>query len=156
MKGSQSQNLKLKKFKDFVSLVAGEHIAGTEFVIGPLFVLHGVSAIDVLLGLLIGNILATLSWTLVCAPTAVKTRLTNFFQLERICGFRLVSVYNLVNGLCYAVAAAAMIGVSASAIGILLDIEGPGLTSLYPNSVEWVVIIIAVGSVIAFSRHFWI
>ncbi|CAN0506679.1 unnamed protein product, partial [Scytosiphon promiscuus] len=59
---------KVKGFKSFVGMVAGEHIAGTEFVIGPLFVLHGVGATDVFLGLLLGNILATLSWTLICAP----------------------------------------------------------------------------------------
>ncbi len=69
---------KVKGFKEFVGLVAGEHIAGTEFIIGPLFVLHGVGATDLILGLLLGNILATLSWALICAPTAVKTRLTIF------------------------------------------------------------------------------
>ncbi|QLE02187.1 hypothetical protein HX109_11705 [Galbibacter sp. BG1] len=145
---------KTKNFKDFVGLVAGEHIAGTEFVIGPLFVLHGVSAKDLILGLLIGNILATLSWALICAPTAVKTRLTIFYQLEKICGFNLVSIYNFVNGLLFAVSAAAMIGVSASAIGILFDIKGPGLTSLYPDSFSWVMIIVAVGSVIAIVATF--
>ncbi len=145
---------KVKGFKEFVGLVAGEHIAGTEFVIGPLFVIHGVSAGDLFLGLLIGNILATLSWALICAPTAVKTRLTIFYQLEKICGFNLVSIYNFINGLLFAVAAAAMIGVSASAIGILLDIKGPGLTSLYPESFSWVLIIVAVGSVIAIVATF--
>ncbi len=145
---------KVKDFKSFVGLVAGEHIAGTEFVIGPLFVLHGVSASHLFLGLLLGNTLATLSWTLVCAPAAVKTRLTIFYQLEKICGFNLVSIYNFVNGLLYAVMAAAMIGVSASAVGILLNIEGPGLTSLYPESLSWVLIIAAVGSVIAVVATF--
>lgn len=144
----------VKSFKNFVGLVAGEHIAGTEFVIGPLFVLHGVGAGDLFLGLLLGNILATLSWTLICAPTAVKTRLTIFFQLEKICGFRLVSIYNFINGLLFCVAAAAMIGVSASAIGILINVEGPGLTSLYPESISWVAIIILVGSVIAIIATF--
>ncbi len=144
----------VKDFKSFVGLVAGEHIAGTEFVIGPLFVLHGVSAVDLLFGLLIGNILATLSWTLVCAPAAVKTRLTIFYQLEKICGFNLVSIYNFVNGLLYAVLAAAMIGVSASAIGILIDVEGPGLTSLYVDNFSWIMIIFAVGAVIAVVATF--
>lgn len=69
---------KVKGFKSFLGMVAGEHIAGTEFAIGPLFVLHGAGARDVFLGLLVGNILATLSWTLICAPIAVKTRLTIF------------------------------------------------------------------------------
>ncbi len=144
----------VKGFREFVSLVAGEHIAGTEFVIGPLFVIHGVSAPNIFLGLLIGNTLATLSWTLVCAPTAVKTRLTIFYQLEKICGFNLVAIYNFVNGLLFSVAAAAMIGVSASAIGLLLGVKGPGLTSLYPDSLAWILIIVAVGSVIAVVATF--
>ncbi len=144
----------VKGFRSFVGMVAGEHIAGTEFVIGPLFVLHGAGASDVLWGLLLGNILATLSWTLVCAPAAVKTRLTNFFQLEKISGVTLVTVYNLVNGLLYCVAAAAMIGVSASAIGLLLDISGPGLGDLYPTSIAWVLVIVAIGAVIVVVSTF--
>ncbi len=144
----------VKGFRSFVGMVAGEHIAGTEFVIGPLFVLHGAGASDVLWGLLLGNILATLSWTLVCAPAAVKTRLTNFFQLEKISGVTLVTVYNLVNGLLYCVAAAAMIGVSASAIGLLLSIEGPGLGDLYPTSIAWVLVVVAIGAVIVVVSTF--
>jgi len=140
---------KTKGFRSFVGMVAGEHIAGTEFVIGPLFVLHGVSAKDIFLGLLIGNILATLSWTLICAPVAVKTRTTIFYQLERICGFGLVSIYNVVNILLFCASAAAMVGVSASAIGLLVDVPMPGLTDLYPSSLLSVLIVVAVGSVIA-------
>ena len=139
----------VKGFRSFVGMVAGEHIAGTEFVIGPLFVLHGVSARDIFLGLLIGNILATLSWTLVCAPTAVRTRTTIFYQLERICGFGLVSIYNVVNVLLFCASAASMIGVSATAIGLLIDVPMPGLTDLYPSSVLSVLIVIGVGTVIA-------
>ena len=145
---------KVKSFKDFVGLVAGEHIAGTEFIIGPLFVVHGVEATDLFLGLLLGNILATLSWALICAPVAVKTRLTIFYQLEKICGFNLVSIYNFINGLQFSAVAAAMIMVSASAIGIVLGIKGPGLTSLYPDSFSWVLIIVAVGSVITIVATF--
>ena len=52
---------KTRGFKGFLALVAGEHIAGTEFVIEPLFVLHGVTATNVIVGLLIGNVLAVLS-----------------------------------------------------------------------------------------------
>jgi purine-cytosine permease-like protein len=145
---------KVKSFKDFVGLVAGEHIAGTEFIIGPLFVVHGVGAADLFLGLLLGNILATLSWALICAPVAVKIRLTIFYQLEKICGYNLVSIYNFINGLQFAGVAAAMIMVSASAIGILVGVKGPGLTSLYPDSFSWVLIIIAVGSVITIVATF--
>ena len=68
-------------------MVAGEHIAGTEFVIGPLLWAYGVSARDLFLGLLVGNLLAVLSWAIVCAPIAVKVRMTIFYMLERISGF---------------------------------------------------------------------
>ena len=42
----------LKGLKSFIGMYAGEHTAGTEFVIGPLFVAHGVGAVDLVLGLL--------------------------------------------------------------------------------------------------------
>lgn len=35
----------------FIALFAGEHVAATEFVIGAFFVLHGVSARDLIAGL---------------------------------------------------------------------------------------------------------
>lgn len=144
----------VKNFKSFVGMVAGEHIAGTEFVIGPLFVLHGASASDVIWGLLIGNILATLSWTLITAPIAVKTRLTIFYQLEKISGYSLVSIFNLMNGLLFCISASAMIGVSASAFGLLFDFSTPGLTDLYPTSIGFVIVVILVGSVIAIVGTF--
>lgn len=144
----------VKGFKSFIGMVAGEHIAGTEFIIGPLFVLHGVGILDIFLGLLIGNLLATLSWTLVCAPAAVKTRLTIFYQLEKISGVGLVTIYNLVNGILFCVTASAMIGVSASAIGLLLNVPGPGLTDLYPTSFLWVLIIAGIGLVITIVATF--
>ncbi len=145
---------KVKGFKSFVGMVASEHIAGTEFVIGPLFVLHGAAASDVFLGLLVGNILATLSWALVCAPAAVKTRLTIFYQLEKICGAGPVAIYNFVNGLLYCVAAAAMIGVSASSIGLLMNIDAPGLTDLYTSDPLWILIIFGIGVVITVVATF--
>ena len=37
-------------FRSFLAMYAGEHVAGTEFVIGPLFVVHGVTAGDLFLG----------------------------------------------------------------------------------------------------------
>ena len=55
----------------FRRLFAGEHVAATEFVIGALFVSFGASARDVFVGLLLGNLLAVLTWTFVCAPIAV-------------------------------------------------------------------------------------
>ncbi|UTD53863.1 hypothetical protein [Halomonas sp. MS1] len=38
-------------FKSFIGMYAGEHTAGTELMIGPLFVLAGVAAFDVVMGL---------------------------------------------------------------------------------------------------------
>lgn len=43
-------------FKSFIGQHTGEHCAGTELMIGRLFVAAGVSALDVLLGLLLGNL----------------------------------------------------------------------------------------------------
>jgi len=132
---------KTKGFKDFLALVAGEHIAGTEFVIGPLFVLHGVSATSVILGLLVGNILATLSWTFICAPLSVKTRLTLFYQLEKICGYKLVSIFNALSGLQAVAFAAFMAVVSAGAIGLAIAFDTPTFTQILPNGISWVVLV---------------
>ena len=62
-------------FKSFIGMYAGEHCAGTELMIGPLFVAAGVSAYDVVLGLIVGNVLAVLSWMLMCAPIATRATL---------------------------------------------------------------------------------
>ncbi|AKD05382.1 membrane protein [Pontibacter korlensis] len=139
---------KLKGLKSFVGMYAGEHIAGTEFVIGPLFVVHGVSAPDLFLGLLVGNLLAVLSWAFLCAPIAVKVRLTLYYQLEKICGRYLVTGYNIVNALMFCFLAGSMIAVAATAAGIPFDIAMPGLTDWYPNSLSWVITVLLVGLVI--------
>ena len=52
---------KTRGLKAFVGMYAGEHCAGTELMIGPLFVAAGVSAFDVVFGLLLGNLLAVFS-----------------------------------------------------------------------------------------------
>ena len=67
---------KLQSGSRFAGLFAGEHVAATEFLIGAFFVLHGVEALDLILGLLVGNLLAVLSWAFICAPIATQTRLT--------------------------------------------------------------------------------
>ena len=89
----------LQGIGNFLGSFAGEHVAGTEFVIGMLFVAHGVSVTDMFLGGLIGNILAVLSWALITAPIAVKVRLSLYWQLKKICGPFLVFIYNIVNAL---------------------------------------------------------
>jgi purine-cytosine permease-like protein len=139
---------KLQKGWEFAGLFAGEHIAGTEFVIGAMFVLHGVSARDVLLGLLLGNVLAVLSWTFICAPIAVRTRLTLYWYLRKIGGPGLTAIYNIANALLYCILAGAMISVSATAIGLAFDVPTPELSAKLPTSLGWVVITLVAGGVV--------
>ena len=75
----------LQGIGNFLGSYAGEHVAGTEFVIGMLFVAHGVSVTDMFIGGLIGNILAVASWAFVTAPIAVKARLSFHWQPKKIC-----------------------------------------------------------------------
>ena len=140
---------KLKGWKSFLGMYAGEHAAGTEFMIGPLFLTAGVSAFDLIVGLLLGNLLAVLSWRYLTAKIAVKNRLTLYYQLEKICGKKLVVGYNLANGILFCFLAGAMITVSATAVGIPFDMPMPKLTDTMPNGVTWVVIVILVGAVIS-------
>ena len=134
-----------KPVTQFAGLFAGEHVAGTEFVIGAFFVLHGVSVGNLLWGLLIGNLLAVLSWTFVCAPIATRTRLTLYWYLRRIAGPGLTIVYNVANAVLYCILAGAMIAVSASAIGLALGITTPELVDVLPHSVGWVLLTFAIG-----------
>ncbi len=138
----------LKSTRSFMGMYAGEHTAGTEYVIGPLFVAHGVGAADLVGGLLVGNLLAVLSWAFLCAPIATKVRLTLYYQLEKICGINLTRIYNLVNGLMFCFLAGSMIAVSATAVGIPFNFPMPKLTDMYPTSVGWVLTVFAVGTVI--------
>ncbi|AYN66307.1 hypothetical protein D1013_02355 [Euzebyella marina] len=140
---------RLKSWKSFLGMYAGEHAAGTEFVIGPLFLTTGVSAFDLIIGLLIGNLLAVLSWRFLTAEIAVKYRLTLYYQLEKICGKKLVIAYNLANGILFCFLAGSMITISATAVGIPFDMEMPKLTDTMPNGITWVVIVIAIGAVIS-------
>ncbi len=136
-------------FKDFVGMYAGEHTAGTELMIGPLFVAAGVSAFDVVVGLLAGNALAVLSWMFMCAPIATRARLTLYCQLEKICGRNLVTLYNLANGVMFCFLAGAMVTVSATALGVWFNFQMPGLNELYPKSIGWVIAVLIVGGMIA-------
>jgi purine-cytosine permease-like protein len=136
-----------KPATQFAGLFAGEHVAGTEFVIGAFFVLHGVSVGNLLWGLLIGNLLAVLSWTFVCAPIATRTRLTLYWYLKRIAGPGLAVVYNVANAVLYCILAGAMIAVSATAIGLALGITTPELADVLPNSISWILLTFAIGLV---------
>ncbi len=134
----------------FISFFAGEHVAATEFVIGPFFVLHGITAKELIFGLLIGNLLAVLSWAFICAPIAVRVRLTLYWYLQKIIGPGLTVIYNIANAILYCILAGAMISVSATAVGLAFNIPTPALTDFLPNSVSWIVITIFVGSVVVF------
>lgn len=140
---------KLKGWKSFIGMYAGEHAAGTEFMIGPLFLTAGVSAFDLIIGLLLGNLLAVLSWRFLTAEIAIKNRLTLYFQLEKICGKKLVTGYNLANGILFCFLAGSMITVSATAVGIPFDMPMPKLTDTMPNGFTWIVIVILIGAVIS-------
>ena len=140
---------KLKGWKSFLGMYAGEHAAGTEFVIGPLFLTTGVSAFDLIVGLLIGNLLAVLSWRFLTAEIATKHRLTLYYQLEKICGKKLVVFYNVANGILFCFLAGAMITVSATAVGIPFGMEMPKLTDTMPNSPMYIIIVLIIGAIIA-------
>ena len=139
---------KLQGIGNFLGMYAGEHVAGTEFVIGMLFVAHGVSVGDMFLGGLLGNLLAICSWAFLTAPIAVKVRLSLYWQLKKICGSTLVFIYNIVNALMFCFLAGAMVAVAATAVGIPFGIEMPSLSDMFPNSIGWVLTVLGVGAVI--------
>lgn len=139
----------LLNFKSFLGMYAGEHTAGTELMIGPLFVAAGVSAFDVIGGLFLGNLLAVLSWVFLTAPIATRARLTLYYQLEKICGRRLVVLYNLANGVMFCFLAGSMVTVSATALGVWFNFPMPGLNDLLPTGAGWVLAVLAVGVAIS-------
>jgi NCS1 family nucleobase:cation symporter-1 len=137
---------KLQPGSYFAGLFAGEHVAATEFVIGALLVSFGASATDIVFGLLLGNLLAVLSWTFVCAPIAVGTRLTLYWYLRRIAGPGVTLLYNLCNAVMYCILAGAMITVSASAVRLPFGI--PAQTKWYPEDLRFVLVVLVVGAVV--------
>jgi NCS1 family nucleobase:cation symporter-1 len=135
----------LKSWKSFLGMYAGEHAAGTEFMIGPLFLTVGVSAFDLLAGLFLGNLMAVLSWRFITANIAVKERFTLYFKLEKISGKKLVNFYNVANGVLFCFLAGSMITVSATAVGVPTGLEMPKLTDVMPNSILWIVVVMLIG-----------
>ena len=61
-----------------------------------------------------------------------RARLGLYYQLERICGRRLVTLYNIANGLMFCVLAGSMITVAATALGVWFGFAMPEL-----NAVIW-------------------
>jgi len=137
---------KLHGWKHFAGLYAGEHVAATEFVIGATFVALGAATKDILLGLLIGNLLAMCSWWLLTAPIAVETRLSLYNYLNKIAGNSMTKLYNWANVAIFSVISAAMITVSSTAVRFLFNI--PAQLNWYPSSFWFVLIVIAMGSIV--------
>lgn len=137
---------RLQPGKYFAGLFAGEHVAGTEFVIGVLFVKWGAGVWDIFLGLALGNALAVLTWTLMCAPIAVQTRLTLYWYLRRIAGPVTTTVYNVLNAFLFCILAGCMITVSASAVRIPFGISPQ--TGVLPTDIRFVLVVLAVGAVV--------
>ncbi|UCE99829.1 MAG: nucleoside transporter, partial [Planctomycetota bacterium] len=87
-----------------------------------------------------------LTWTFVCAPIAVRTRLTLYWYLRKIAGPVTTTVYNILNAVLFCILAGCMITVSASAVRIPFGI--PAQTLWYPQDIRFVLVVIAVGSVV--------
>jgi cytosine permease len=137
---------KLQPGKYFAGLLAGEHVAGTEFVIGASFVWWGATPYDIFVGLALGNLLAVLTWTFMCAPIATQTRLTLYWYLRKIAGPAATAVYNVLNAVLFCILAGCMITVSASAVRIPFNI--PPQVHWYPESAGFVVVVLVVGAVV--------
>ena len=137
---------KLHDWTHFAGLYAAEHVAATEFVIGATFVALGAKTMDIILGLLIGNILAVLSWRFITSPIAVDTRLSLYTYLNKIAGDAMTKLYNWANVIIFSVISAAMITVSASAVRFAFDI--PAQLNWYPTNAWFILIVLAVGIVV--------
>lgn len=134
----------------FWGMYAGEHAAGTEFMIGPLFLAAGASLSDLILGLLLGNLLAVLTWRFLVVPIAMAKRMTLYYQLERIAGGSLVKFYNLINGLLFCFLAGAMVTVSASAVGVPFGITFDVPSNMFGlSNPSFTALVAVVGIVIA-------
>ena len=137
---------KLHDWTHFAGLYAAEHVAATEFVIGATFVALGARTMDILLGLLIGNILAVLSWTFITSPIAVDTRLSLYTYLNKIAGDSMTKLYNWANVIIFSVISAAMVTVSATAVRFAFDI--PAQLNWYPTNMWFILIVLCVGIVV--------
>lgn len=143
---------KLHGWTHFLGLYAGEHVAATEFVIGATFVALGAKTADILIGLLIGNILAILSWTLITTPIAIESRQSLYTYLHKIAGDNMTNLYNWANVIIFTVISAAMITVSSTAVRFLFKV--PAQLKWYPTNMWFVLIVLAVGIIVVFVAMF--
>jgi len=139
---------KLHDWTHFAGLYAAEHVAATEFVIGATFVALGAKTTDIILGLLIGNILAVLSWRFITSPIAVETRLSLYTYLNKIAGDSMTKMYNWANVIIFSVISAAMITVSSTAVRFAFDV--PAQLNWYPTNFWFILIVLAVGIFVVF------
>ncbi len=139
---------KLHDWTHFAGLYAAEHVAATEFVIGATFVALGAKTMDIIIGLLIGNILAVLSWTLITTPIAVETRMSLYTYLNKIAGDSMSKLYNWANILIFTIISAAMVTVSSTAVRFAFDI--PAQLNWYPTNIWFVLIVLLVGTFVVF------
>ena len=139
---------KLHDWTHFAGLYAAEHVAATEFVIGATFVALGATTMDIILGLLIGNILAVLSWTLITTPIAVDTRMSLYTYLKKIAGGHMSKRYDWATVLIFTVISAAMVTVSSTAVRFAFDI--PAQLNWYPTNVWFVLIVLLVGAFVVY------
>ncbi|MEP3677193.1 hypothetical protein [Sulfitobacter sp.] len=130
----------------FFGLYGAEHIAATEFVIGATLVTLGASFNDVVFGLLIGNLMAVLSFWLITARIATDVRLSLYAYLGRIAGTTTSTLYNGVNVIFFGMIAAAMITVAAT--GVTLQLDVPAQTAPYPTSLLFVAVVAVLSVVV--------
>lgn len=136
--------------RTFIAMFASEHTAGTEFVLGPLLVIHGVSAFDAIVGLFLGNVLAVLSWALMCAPIGVRERLTVYWQIRKMAGPYVTILYSAAFVIVFCLLAGAMVAVSTTAITLPLGIASPDYAAgdMFP-SIPWAITAVLIGIVVA-------
>lgn len=132
----------------YAAAYSGEHVAGGEFVVGAAFAAWGASPAAVLMGLILGNLFAVLSWALVCAPVAVRARMTLYYYIERLAGKQFLRYFSLLNGLIFAVLVGGMITISASALRGLTN--EPQQVHWYPTSIIFVICALILGVVTVF------
>lgn len=106
----------------------------------------GTKASDIFIGLIIGNILAMLTYTFLCAPIAVDTKLTLYSYLKKVAGPYVQKVYNVVWGFASIAMAASMLTVSASAVREIFGVANQ--TLWYPTSIKFVLIVIVLGIIV--------
>jgi purine-cytosine permease-like protein len=143
---------KLHGAKHFIGFFSAAQISATEFVIGVTFVNLGVSFFDILVGLLIGNLLAVLSWVLITTPISYNSKLTVYMYLKKIGGPGISIIFNCISMILFAILSGAMLTVTASALRAYLNI--PVQLLWYPQNFSFVLLIIIFGCICVFIAVF--